>query len=138
MEIWTHQRREASNTDVSICFYLFQVYGIYTVCACGWCYNRTIVKFPPTDKKKYAVERNARSSFVKLLIELNFIFRKWQTHPNVIFNQNDSRYESIFQAIFKFLRLLHNLWPNSRIRFYVFKNVNHLIRNWKCVNRQIE
>lgn len=73
MEIWTHQRREASNTDVSICFYLFQVYRIYTVCACGWCYNRTIVKFPPTDKKKYAVERNARRSFVKLLIELDFI-----------------------------------------------------------------
>lgn len=65
----------ASNTDVSICFYLFQVYRIYTVCACGWCYNRTIVKFPPTDKKKYAVERNARSLSVKLLIELDFIFR---------------------------------------------------------------
>lgn len=128
----------ASNTDVSICFYLFQVYRIYTVCACGWCYNRTIVKFPPTDKKKYAVERNARSLFVKLLIELNFIFRKWQTHPNVIFNQNDSRYESIFQAIFKFWDCCIICDLILEKRFYVFKDVIHIITSWKFVNKQIE
>lgn len=127
----------ASNTDVSICFYLFQVYRIYTVCACGWCYNRTIVKFPPTDKKICCWKKC--SEFVCEIVDwIGFYFWKRQTHPNVIFNQNDSRYESIFQAIFKFWDCCIICDPILEKRFYVFKDVIHIITNWKIVNKQIE